>query len=78
VQDFTGVPVVVDLASMREAVSRLKFDPSRINPIIPVDLIIDHSIQVDYYGTDQSLERNVKLEYHRNVERYKIIKMGSK
>jgi len=74
VQDFTGVPVVVDLASMREAVSRLKFDPSRINPIIPVDLIIDHSIQVDYYGTDQSLERNVKLEYHRNVERYKLLK----
>ena len=73
-QDFTGVPVVVDLASMRDAVRKLKFDPSKINPIIPVNLIIDHSIQVDYYGTDQSLDKNIQLEYQRNIERYKLLK----
>lgn len=73
-QDFTGVPAVVDLASMRSAVAALGHDPSRINPIIPVDLVIDHSIQVDYAGRPDALLLNEKLEMERNQERYALLK----
>ncbi len=73
-QDFTGVPAVVDLAAMRDAVKNLGGDPKKINPLIPVELIIDHSVQLDYYGTADSLTRNVKREYERNIERYKLLK----
>lgn len=73
-QDFTGVPAVVDLAAMREAVKDLGGDPKKINPLVPVELIVDHSIQVDYFGTVDSLEKNVAKEYERNGERYKLLK----
>ena len=73
-QDFTGVPAVVDLAAMRSAVQRLGGDPSRINPLVPADLVIDHSIQVDFYGAPEALEKNVALEYERNRERYSLLK----
>ena len=72
-QDFTGVPCVVDLAAMRSAVRRLGGDPKRINPLIPVDLVIDHSIQTDYYGTFQALNQNIALEFERNRERYSLL-----
>ncbi|MCL6502464.1 MAG: aconitate hydratase AcnA [Pirellulales bacterium] len=75
-QDFTGVPAVVDLAAMRSAMRRLGGDPRRINPLIPVDLVIDHSIQVDRYGSDDALEYNVKLEFERNRERYEFLRWG--
>ncbi len=75
-QDFTGVPVVVDLASMREAITALGGDPKRINPLSPVDLVIDHSVQVDSFGTAGSFERNVQLEFERNEERYKFLRWG--
>ncbi|MEW6743451.1 MAG: aconitate hydratase AcnA [Planctomycetota bacterium] len=77
-QDFTGVPAVVDLAAMREAVRTLGKDPSRINPLQPVELVIDHSVQVDYFGTPDALERNVALEFGRNRERYLFLKWGQK
>ena len=73
-QDFTGVPAVVDLAAMREAVKNLGGDPKKINPLVPVELIVDHSVQVDYFGTTDSLEKNVAKEYERNGERYKLLK----
>ncbi|NHJ39890.1 MAG: aconitate hydratase, partial [Asgard group archaeon] len=73
-QDFTGVPAVVDLAAMRSAMERLGGNPSKINPLIPVDLVIDHSIQVDYYGTNDSREKNEKMEFERNQERYRLLK----
>ena len=73
-QDFTGVPAVVDLAAMRSAVARAGGDPSIINPKIPVDLIIDHSVQIDYFGTLYAFDRNVELEYKRNRERYQLLK----
>ena len=73
-QDFTGVPAVVDLASMRSAVSTLKKDPKLINPLVPVDLVIDHSIQVDHAGTYDSQEKNEDIEYQRNGERYSLLK----
>ncbi|GAB4544445.1 MAG: aconitate hydratase AcnA [Thermodesulfovibrionia bacterium] len=73
-QDFTGVPCIVDLASMRDAMARLGREPDKINPLIPVDLIIDHSIQVDYSGSSDSIERNMELEYSRNTERYSLLK----
>ena len=73
-QDFTGVPSVVDLAALRSAMKRLGRDPSRINPIIPVDLVIDHSIQVDFYGTNKAIELNEKKEMERNRERYTLLK----
>lgn len=73
-QDFTGVPVVVDLASMRDAVVRHGGAAEQINPEIPVDLVIDHSIQVDFYGCDTALEKNVATEFHRNNERYQFLK----
>ena len=73
-QDFTGVPAVVDITSIRGEVIRKGGDGSKINPAIPVDLVIDHSVQVDYYGTDYSYKKNVELEYERNEERYKLLK----
>ncbi len=73
-QDFTGVPAVVDLASMRDTVKKLGRDPELINPDVPVDLVIDHSIQVDYYGESFAIERNEDLEFSRNSERYKFLK----
>jgi aconitate hydratase len=75
-QDFTGVPCVVDLATMREAFAALGGDPQRINPLQPVDLVIDHSVQVDHYGNLRSFEDNVKLEFERNVERYQFLRWG--
>ncbi|MEY4513392.1 MAG: hypothetical protein RLZZ450_5514, partial [Pseudomonadota bacterium] len=75
-QDFTGVPCVVDLATMREAFAGLGGDPQRINPLQPVDLVIDHSVQVDNYGTLRSFADNVKLEFERNVERYQFLRWG--
>ncbi|MCL2607262.1 MAG: aconitate hydratase AcnA [Methanomassiliicoccaceae archaeon] len=73
-QDFTGVPAVVDLASMRAAVSALGSDPERINPLVPVDLVIDHSIQTDYAGTPDAQEKNEEMEFKRNRERYSLLK----
>jgi len=75
-QDFTGVPVLVDLAAMRSALARLGGDPNLINPMIPVDLVVDHSIQVDYFGSGDALVKNVNLEYARNKERYQFLKWG--
>jgi aconitate hydratase len=77
-QDFTGVPAVVDLASLRAEAARKGKDPNKINPLIPVDLVIDHSVQVDYFGTGYSLQRNVELEYERNSERYQFLKWAQK
>ncbi|MGE5477278.1 MAG: aconitate hydratase AcnA [Bacteroidales bacterium] len=76
-QDFTGVPAVVDLAAMREAVARLGGDPARINPLVPVDLVIDHSVMVDFYGTSDALARNMALEFSRNGERYAFLRWGA-
>jgi aconitate hydratase len=75
-QDFTGVPAVVDLAAMRSAMARLGGDPQKINPIIPVDLVIDHSVQVDVFGTPLALLRNAELEFERNRERYEFLRWG--
>ena len=75
-QDFTGVPAVVDLASMREALEAMGGDPERINPLQPVDLVIDHSVQVDAYGTDGAFAENVSFEYERNRERYLFLRWG--
>ena len=77
-QDFTGVPAVVDLASMREAMRTIGGDPKKINPLIPVDLVIDHSVAVDFFGHSDSFEKNVDLEYERNRERYTFLKWGQK
>jgi aconitate hydratase len=77
-QDFTGVPCVVDLAAMRAAMKRLGGDPKRINPLIPVDLVIDHSVQVDNFGASDSLQLNVLLEFSRNRERYEFLRWGQK
>lgn len=73
-QDYTGVPLLVDLAAMREKMIQLKKDPKMINPVVPADLVIDHSVQVDYYGTVYSLEFNMKKEFERNLERYQFLK----
>ncbi len=73
-QDFTGVPVVVDLAAMRAAIARNGGDPAAVDPRVPVDLVIDHSVQVDAFGSDDALERNVALEYERNTERYALLR----
>jgi aconitate hydratase len=75
-QDFTGVPAVVDLAAMRDGMKHLKGDAQKINPLVPVDLVIDHSVVVDYFGTKQALTQNVKREYEQNEERYKFLKWG--
>jgi aconitate hydratase len=76
-QDFTGVPAVVDLAAMRDAMKQLGGDPKKINPLVPVHLVIDHSVMVDEFGTPQAFEDNVALEYQRNAERYEFLKWGS-
>ncbi|WP_019994847.1 aconitate hydratase AcnA [Aureimonas ureilytica] len=76
-QDFTGVPAVVDLAAMRDATANLGADPQKINPLVPVDLVIDHSVMVDYFGQPDSFEKNVEVEYDRNGERYTFLRWGS-
>ncbi|HNE18344.1 MAG TPA: aconitate hydratase AcnA [Turneriella sp.] len=76
-QDFTGVPGVVDLAAMRDAMTELKIDPKKINPVLPVDLVIDHSVQVDFAGSPDALDKNNKLEFERNGERYEFLRWGS-
>lgn len=75
-QDFTGVPAVVDLAAMRDGIKALGGDPEKINPLVPVDLVIDHSVIVDEFGSARAFARNVELEYERNEERYKFLKWG--
>jgi len=75
-QDFTGVPAIVDLAAMRDAMLALGGDPELINPLNPVELVIDHSLMVDHYGTEQALEQNTELEIQRNLERYKFLRWG--
>jgi aconitate hydratase len=75
-QDFTGVPAVVDLAAMRDAMTKLGGDPQKINPLVPVDLVIDHSVIVDAFGNDKAFKTNVDLEYSRNGERYRFLKWG--
>ena len=77
-QDFTGVPGVVDLAAMRDAIKKAGGDPSRINPLTPVDLVIDHSVMVDKFGNAQAFEENVEIEYQRNRERYQFLRWGQK
>ena len=77
-QDFTGVPCVVDLAAMRDAVKRLGGDPKKINPLVPVDLVIDHSVQVDVFGNVIALARNAEIEFERNRERYEFLRWGQK
>ncbi|WP_309623708.1 aconitate hydratase AcnA [Novosphingobium sp.] len=77
-QDFTGVPCVVDLAAMRDAIAALGGDTSKINPLVPVNLVIDHSVMVDEFGHAKAFEENVEIEYHRNMERYDFLKWGSK
>jgi len=77
-QDFTGVPCVVDLVAMRDAMARMKGDPDVINPVVPCDLVIDHSVQVDYYGTGDAFQRNVDLEFDRNRERYQLLKFAQR
>jgi len=77
-QDFTGVPAVVDMASLRAEAVRKGKDPQKINPLIPVDLVIDHSVQVDYFGTNYAYQRNVEVEYERNGERYQFLKWAQK
>jgi aconitate hydratase len=75
-QDFTGVPAVVDLAAMRSGMKRLGGDPTKINPLIPVDLVIDHSVQVDFFGSNDALGKNVEIEFARNRERYEFLRWG--
>ncbi len=77
-QDFTGVPAVVDIAALRSEVARKQKDPDKINPLIPVDLVVDHSVQVDYFATDYSYQRNMEVEYERNIERYTFLKWAQK
>jgi aconitate hydratase len=76
-QDFTGVPAVVDLAAMRDAMAKLGGDPQKINPLVPVNLVIDHSVMVDEFGNPQAFGKNVELEYQRNGERYEFLKWGA-
>ncbi len=75
-QDFTGVPLLADLAAMRSAAQRLGRDPGRVEPLVPVDLVVDHSVMVDHYGTKDALDLNMKLEFQRNRERYQFMKWG--
>src|SRR5882724_8735536 len=75
-QDFTGVPLLVDLAAMRSAVARMGKDPKIIEPLVPVDLVVDHSVQVDFAGTPDALQRNLDMEFRRNRERYQFLKWG--
>jgi aconitate hydratase len=75
-QDFTGVPAVVDLAAMRDGITRLGGDPKRVNPLVPVDLVIDHSVMVDVSGSRDALAKNVDIEFERNGERYEFLRWG--
>src|SRR6476659_910614 len=75
-QDFTGVPLLVDLAAMRTAVANLKKDPKIIEPLVPVDLVVDHSVQVDFFGSAEALRLNLEMEFKRNRERYRFLKWG--
>jgi len=77
-QDYTGVPAVVDLAAMRDAMKQMGGDPKKINPLVPVDLVIDHSVQVDFFGTAFALQRNADLEFDRNKERYEFLAWARK
>jgi aconitate hydratase A / 2-methylisocitrate dehydratase len=77
-QDFTGVPAVVDLAAMRSAMQRMGGDPAKINPLVPVDLVIDHSVQVDFFGSNLALQKNAEIEFQRNRERYEFLRWGQK
>ena len=77
-QDFTGVPAIVDLAAMRSALNRSGIDPSKINPVVPVDLVIDHSVQVDFFASPDALRRNSEIEFQRNRERYEFLRWGQK
>ena len=73
-QDFTGVPAVVDMAALRDAMIRMGGDPKKINPLVQCDLVVDHSVQVDYFGTEGALQQNVDLEFERNLERYQLLR----
>src|SRR5437879_10683949 len=75
-QDFTGVPLVVDLAAMRSVVKKLNGDPKIIEPLVPVDLVVDHSVQVDFFGSAKALQLNLDMEFKRNRERYQFLKWG--
>ena len=75
-QDFTGVPAVVDLAAMRDGILKLNGDPQKVNPLVPVDLVIDHSVMVDFSGTPEALQQNVEVEFERNGERYAFLRWG--
>ena len=75
-QDFTGVPLLADLAAMRNVAAKMGQDPGRIEPLVPVDLVVDHSVMIDHYGTKKSLDLNMKLEFQRNQERYQFMKWG--
>ncbi|HTJ91432.1 MAG TPA: aconitate hydratase AcnA, partial [Acidocella sp.] len=75
-QDFTGVPGVVDLAAMRDGIVQLGGKPEKVNPLVPVDLVIDHSVMVDYFGTPSALEKNIEMEFDRNGERYRFLRWG--
>jgi aconitate hydratase len=75
-QDFTGVPLLVDLAAMRSVVARLKRDPKIVEPLVPVDLVVDHSVQVDFFGTAEAMKQNLEMEFKRNRERYELLKWG--
>src|SRR5215813_4554352 len=77
-QDFTGVPAVADLAAMRDAMKALGGDPKKINPLVPVDLVIDHSVQVNYFGSAGAFKKNVEEEYKQNQERYQFLKWSQK
>ena len=77
-QDFTGVPAVVDLAAMRDAMEHLGGDPKKINPLVPVDLVIDHSVAVNFFGHKDSFKKNVEEEYKQNQERYKFLKWAAR
>src|SRR4051794_17380943 len=76
-QDFTGVPLLVDLAAMRAAMARLGKDPLAVEPLVPVDLVVDHSVQVDAFGTPDALRANMELEFDRNAARYEFLKWGT-
>src|SRR6201995_3656112 len=75
-QDFTGVPGVVDLAAMRDGILRLGGKPGKVNPLVPVDLVIDHSVMVDYAGSADALDKNITMEFDRNGERYRFLRWG--
>src|SRR5579884_4000075 len=75
-QDFTGVPAVVDLAAMRDAIKKMGGGPEKINPLVPAELVIDHSVQVDVFGSAQAFQRNAELEFERNKERYSFLRWG--